>query len=88
VPSIALPVGADQFFWAGRLVSAGVAPKYIRGTKIEAKSLAKMIEFAARGDVRERAKALGTAMSEENGVAYAVTAIETQMARAFENTRI
>jgi sterol 3beta-glucosyltransferase len=81
VPSIALPVGADQFFWAGRLVSAGVAPKYIRGTKIEAKSLAKMIDFAARDDVRERAKALGVAMSEENGVANAVTAIETQTSR-------
>jgi hypothetical protein len=40
-----------------------------------------MIDFAARDDVRERAKALGAAMSEENGVAYAVIAIETQMAR-------
>jgi sterol 3beta-glucosyltransferase len=87
VPSIALPVGADQFFWAGRLASAGVAPKYIRGTKIEAKSLAKMIDFAARDDVCERAKALGAAMSEENGVANAVTAIEAQMARAFESAR-
>jgi sterol 3beta-glucosyltransferase len=87
VPSIALPVGADQFFWAGRLASAGVAPNYIRATKIEAKALAKMIDFAARDDVRARARALAAAMSEENGVAHAVTAIEAQMARVFESGR-
>jgi hypothetical protein len=87
VPSIGLPFGADQFFWAGRLASAGVAPKYIRGTKIDAQSLAKMIDFAARDDVRERAKALGAAMSEDNGVAYAVREIETQMTRMFASDR-
>jgi sterol 3beta-glucosyltransferase len=79
VPSIGLPVGADQMFWAGRLAVAGVAPKYVRATKIDARALSTMIEFAEREDVRRRARALGSAMSEENGVAVAVQAIETRM---------
>jgi len=80
VPSIPLPFGADQFFWAGRLGAAGVAPKYVSGTKIVAKSLASMIEFASRVEVRERARALGISMSMEGGVGCAVKSIEAQMA--------
>jgi UDP:flavonoid glycosyltransferase YjiC (YdhE family) len=79
-PSIGLPFGADQFFWAGRLAAAGVAPMYVSGTKITAKSLANMIDFASRDDVRERARALGILMSQEHGVDSAVKAVETQMA--------
>jgi UDP:flavonoid glycosyltransferase YjiC (YdhE family) len=41
VPSIPLPVGADQLFWAGRLTAAGVAPKYMRGTRIETQRLSR-----------------------------------------------
>jgi hypothetical protein len=81
VPSIALPVGADQFFWAGRLAAAGVAPKYIRATKIDARSLARMIDFAEGDGVRRRARALGAAMAEESGVAAAVKAIEILTAK-------
>jgi UDP:flavonoid glycosyltransferase YjiC (YdhE family) len=76
VPSIALPVAVDQFFWAGRLACAGVAPKYTRAAKIDAKSLRDMLEFTAQDGVRERAKALGAAMAHEHGVRRAVTAIE------------
>lgn len=76
VPSIPVPFGVDQFFWAGRLASAGVAPKYVPASKIDAKKLAAMIEFAGEANVRERAQALGRAMAEEDGVAYAVAAIE------------
>jgi sterol 3beta-glucosyltransferase len=81
VPSVALPVGADQFFWAGRLASLGVAPKYIRATKIDAGSLAAMIHFAETDEVRLRAKTLGTAMAGASGVATAVKAIEMALAR-------
>lgn len=80
VPSIPLPVAVDQFFWADRLASAGVAPRYIRATQIDAPSLRKMIEFAAQDSVRERARELGTAMSQEDGVARAVQAIESGLA--------
>jgi UDP:flavonoid glycosyltransferase YjiC (YdhE family) len=76
VPSIPVPFGVDQFFWAGRLASAGVAPKYVPAPKIDAKKLGAMIEFAGEASVRERAQALGRAMAEEDGLANAVTAIE------------
>jgi sterol 3beta-glucosyltransferase len=76
VPSVPLPVGADQLFWAGKLAAAGVAPKYMRGTRIEADRLSRMIAFAELDAVRERAKVLGALMSEENGVSNAVQAIE------------
>jgi len=66
----------DQFYWAARLAGAGVAPKYIRAAKIDAKTLAGMLEFTAQDSVRERAQALGAAMAQEQGVPRAVTAIE------------
>jgi UDP:flavonoid glycosyltransferase YjiC (YdhE family) len=86
VPSIALPVAVDQFYWAGRLACAGVAPKYIRAAKIDAKSLAEMLEFTAQDGVRERAKALGAAMAEEHGVRRAVAAIEALIGTAGAGT--
>ena len=80
VPSIPLPFGADQFFWAGRLAAAGVAPRYVAGSNIDAKALANMIEFAEKDSVRERARELGAAMAKENGVAKAVAEIATRIA--------
>ena len=79
VPSVPLPVGADQPFWAGRLAAVGVAPKYMRGTRIDTDTLSRMIAFAEQDTVRERAKVLGALMSEENGVKTAVAAIEAQV---------
>ena len=73
---MALPFGVDQPFWAGRLHAAGVAPKYIRGNKIQAKALAGLIEFAERDAVRARARELGAALALETGVANAVRGIE------------
>ena len=76
VPSIVLPFGGDQSFWAGRLASVGVAPPRVRPGKWDRRSLAQMIEFAEQDLVRESAKMLGAAMAEENGVATAVKEIE------------
>ncbi len=79
VPSIPLPFGVDQFFWAARLAAAGVAPRYMAGTRIDAKSLGAMIEFAGEPGVRKRARMLGQAITEEDGIANAVAAIESAM---------
>lgn len=76
VPSIGVPFAGDQFFWAGRLAKAGVSPKYVTSTKINAPALSSMIEFAQKPEVRERAAALGAAMAQEDGVAFAVNLIE------------
>jgi len=76
VPSIVLPFGGDQSFWAARLASAGVAPPRVRPGKWDRQSLAQMIEFAEHDLVRERAKMLGVAMADENGITAAVKEIE------------
>lgn len=83
VPSVVIPFAGDQSFWAGRLAAAGVAPKYAPHTKINAQKLSAMIDFAGRPEVTERAKALGAAMRQEDGVACAVAQIERRMAQAF-----
>jgi sterol 3beta-glucosyltransferase len=69
VPSVALPFGVDQPFWAGRLHAVGVAPNYIRGNKIRASTLADMINFAERAAVRDRARQLGASMAWRRGSA-------------------
>jgi UDP:flavonoid glycosyltransferase YjiC (YdhE family) len=79
VPSIIIPFAGDQSFWAGRLASIGVAPKYIAHTKLNAKILSDMIVFAENPQVILRAKALGEAMVQENGVSCAVELIEKLM---------
>jgi UDP:flavonoid glycosyltransferase YjiC (YdhE family) len=79
VPSIIIPFAGDQSFWAGRLASIGVAPKYIAHTKLNAKILSDMIVFAENPQVILRAKALGEAMAQENGVSFAVEQIERLM---------
>lgn len=79
VPSIILPFGGDQPFWAARLSAAGVAPPRVRRGSWDQRSLAEMIKFVEQDAVRERAKALGAAMARENGVATAVEGIEMVM---------
>jgi len=82
VPSIVLPFGGDQPFWAARLTSAGVAPKHVRAGKCDGELLSHMIEWAEHDAVRERAKMLGAAMADENGVVTAVAEIEALLSGA------
>jgi sterol 3beta-glucosyltransferase len=79
VPSVPLPLGGDQLHWADRLARAGVAARYIARDKLDTASLRAMIEFAERDAVRERARALGAAISQEDGVGYAVEALERHL---------
>lgn len=76
VPSVVVPFAGDQFFWAGRLAAAGVAPKYVTHAKINAQALSGMIAFAKSPEVVRRAKMLGKMMAEEDGVSCAVECIE------------
>ena len=76
VPSIVIPFTGDQFFWAKRLSLAGVAPDYVPHDKINLHDLSRMIAFAERPDTVQRARALGQAMANENGVLYAAERIE------------
>ena len=82
VPSIVIPFAGDQFFWAGRLAAARVAPNYIHHTQINAKSLSDMIAFAEMPEVVRCANALGEVMAQEDGVSRAVEQIEKLMAQS------
>ncbi len=80
VPSIVTPFAGDQFFWAERLRSAGVAPPAIDGRRPTAGAFSRAIDFVSHRDVRTRAQALGEKMRAENGVVNAVAAIERMVA--------
>lgn len=81
VPSVVVPFAGDQLFWASRLQELGVAPapliNSLRG--LRATDLAQRLELAERSDVRARARELGSRMQSENGLANAISAIETLM---------
>ncbi len=76
IPSIVLPFGGDQPFWAARLAALGVAPEPVAGQRIDARRLAAMIAFTERPEVREKAAALGQAVRAERGIENAVARIE------------
>jgi UDP:flavonoid glycosyltransferase YjiC (YdhE family) len=76
VPSVVVPFANDQFFWADRLAALGVAPRHVPGPKLDAEALARMIDAAQQPEVRQRARALGTAMAQEDGLGQAVQWIE------------
>lgn len=82
VPSIVVPFTGDQYFWAGRLATAGVAPRYVPHAKIDTEALSSMIAFAENPEVIRRAQTLGKAMQQEDGVACAVRHIERFTASA------
>jgi sterol 3beta-glucosyltransferase len=75
-PSVVVPFAGDQFFWAHRLHRLGAAAAPVSGKALTAPALAGAIDFALRPSARARAAELGQAMSEENGLRTAVSAIE------------
>ena len=79
VPSIIVPFAGDQLFWADRLRRLGVAPPPLSVQGLRSGKLGQSLAFAERPDVRERAAALGASMRSEDGLANALSAIETLM---------
>lgn len=77
VPSIVVPFAGDQLFWADRLHRLGVAAAPLSARRVRAPRLAERLGFTQLPHVRARAAALGVAMRSENGLAQAISAIET-----------
>jgi len=75
VPSVVVPFAGDQFFWAERLLQAGVAGEPVTGRRLQASVLAQGIAFAQRPEVQDRARKLGERMALEDGLGNAVGAI-------------
>jgi UDP:flavonoid glycosyltransferase YjiC (YdhE family) len=79
VPSVVVPLAGDQFFWADRMQRLGVAPAPVKSQNLRAATFARSIELALDAGVRARSVALGAQMAGENGLAQALSAIETIM---------
>lgn len=75
-PSVVVPFAGDQFFWAHRLFRLGVAAARVSGRTFSAKALGRALDFALQPSTRARAAELSAAMSEEDGLRTAVSAIE------------
>ncbi len=77
VPSLLIPFGMDQHFWAQRIVDLGVGPPPISRDKLTASGLAQAILSAVGDqDMRARAAKLGEHIRAEDGVGQAVEAFQ------------
>jgi sterol 3beta-glucosyltransferase len=76
IPSVTIPSGGDQNFWARRLSDLGVAPPAIPRAELTANRLAAAITLAATDpSMRERARILGEQVRRENGSDHAASLI-------------
>jgi len=80
IPSVLVPVAADQLLWAQRVDELGVGPTPIPGAKLTAERLAEAITQAVANPVmRDRAAALGEKIRAEDGVGCAVRIINQHL---------
>lgn len=82
VPSVVTPFAGDQAFWADRLQRLGVAGEAVPAARLDARRLARAIDFAAQPAVRQRAAALGERMRAEDGLGVALRTITRLLSRA------
>ncbi|MER6491002.1 glycosyltransferase [Streptomyces griseorubiginosus] len=76
VPAVPVPIQFDATFWAARLVALGVAPRAVPLRRLTAEALAAALTEATRGaGRRERARALGAHIREEDGVTPVLDAV-------------
>ncbi|MFD8751622.1 glycosyltransferase [Kitasatospora sp. NPDC059577] len=76
VPSVPVPVMADQPFWADRLARIGAATAPLRFADLTAARLAEAVRQAVEDrSLRTRARAAARAMAEEDGAARVAEAV-------------
>jgi UDP:flavonoid glycosyltransferase YjiC (YdhE family) len=76
LPSVLIPIGADQRLWAYRVEALGIGPIAIPRSRLTTERLAKAITQAvADQGMRQRAAALGEKIRKEDGVGEAVQII-------------
>ena len=80
VPSVIVPFGVDQSFWARRMKSLGVATEPISPRRLTAKRLSAAIHTVIEDNqMRENVSALGAKIRGEDGVGNAIAIIEQVM---------
>ena len=73
VPSIVIPLGMDQFFWASRVAALGAGPPPIPRKRLTRERLAEAFRRAVGdGAIRARAAEVGAKIRGEDGVGAAV----------------
>ena len=78
VPTVILPFGADQAFWARRAAELGVAPRTATLAASTRDGLGRALDEAlSNPTMRERARSLGSVISAEDGVSAAVDWYDT-----------
>ncbi|MFF7945912.1 glycosyltransferase [Streptomyces griseorubiginosus] len=76
VPAVPVPIQFDATFWAARLVALGVAPRAVPLRRLTAEALAAALTEATRdAGHRERARALGAHIRDEDGVTPVLEAV-------------
>jgi sterol 3beta-glucosyltransferase len=80
LPSVVVPVFADQPFWARRVFDLGAGPRPIPARRLTPEALAGAIRRALGDDaIRRRAAAIGRRIRAEDGVARAVEAFHASV---------
>ena len=79
LPSVVVPVFADQPFWGSRMFELGVSPQPIPARRLTAEGLAEALRRTGADGMRSRAAALGERIRAEDGVARAVDAIHAHL---------
>lgn len=80
IPSVVVPFGGDQNFWARRLADLGVSPPPIPRAQLTAENLRAAIERARTDtNMRERARLLAEKVRREDGPAAAAAFITTHL---------
>ena len=81
LPSVVVPVFADQPFWGERVFKLGVGPRPIPSRRLTEDALADAIRTTAGNEMVRRASALGERIRREDGVARAVEIIHEHFER-------
>ena len=80
LPTLVVPFGGDQPFWANRVRQMGIGPKPIPRNRLTPKRLAKGLqELVSERRFRVAAKELGLRLAMEDGVANAANIIEHEL---------
>jgi UDP:flavonoid glycosyltransferase YjiC (YdhE family) len=82
VPSVVIPLFADQPFWGERVRALGVGPAPVPRARLTAARLTALLRRVLDDEtMRERAARLGARLQAEDGVASAVAVVEELVAR-------
>lgn len=86
LPSVVVPIFADQPFWGGRVFHLGAGPRPIPARQLSEEALVDAIRATASAEMRGRAGALGRQIRAEDGVERAVTVIHKYLGCSTSNS--